>query len=147
MTGGQIFFSEVKDTSMTAKSGGAGISCAVSAQIFVLSSGYHARVFSELPGKLAVADIDCINSAGAPLQEAVGKAAGGSTHIHHDFTGNVNAEGVEGFFKLGAAAAYIAVGTAFKADLSGERDQCSGLVNGVIIDHNLSGHDERAGLG
>lgn len=104
-----------------------------------------AGVIAEFPDELIGADIVGVDSGGAVLEQAVGKAAGGGADIEGDEAGDVDFEVVEGAFEFEAAAADIAWGF-FDAEDGVEGDEGAGFEAGLIIDEDLAGEDEAFGL-
>lgn len=66
-----------------------------------------ARMGAQFPIDLAGAGIDAVNARGAVLQQAIGEATGGGSHVETNFTGGIDGKLRESGFEFQATAAYV----------------------------------------
>ena len=64
----------------------------------------HARISAQLPGKLAMADIDGVDLRGAAIEQDVGETAGRRADIETDPPGRIDAETLDAMGQLQPAA-------------------------------------------
>src|SRR6202011_1151192 len=68
-----------------------------------------ARIVSNPPRQLSVADIDGVNFLRAALQQAIGEPAGRSANVERNFVGNIDTEMIECAFQFLSTATDIAL--------------------------------------
>ena len=104
-----------------------------------------AVVGAQLVVEDAVADVDCVDLAGAVLQQAVREAACGSAEVHAGPAGGVDVKGREGVGELVAATADI---RGFLEDFEGGRvrDEGAGFGDRLAIDADVARHENRLRL-
>ena len=69
----------------------------------------YTRILPQTPRQLTVANVNGIHLARTAAQQAVGKAAGRCTNVHHDQIGRVDIKVVERLLDLLAAAGHKCV--------------------------------------
>jgi hypothetical protein len=105
----------------------------------------HARIVAQLPIQLAVTDIDGVHAGGSALQQAIGEAAGGGSHVQADATAHVDREMIQRAGQLEPAAADV-------GQRLGDLDSAifgegvTGLVGPLAIDSNAAGEDQSSRL-
>ena len=104
-----------------------------------------ARVGLQLPGELAVADVDGVDLGRAALEQAVGEAAGAGTHVDCDQAADVQRKVVEGGGQLETAAADVGQRRAH-GQFGGVAHGLPRLVLDLAVDGDLAGHDQAPGL-
>jgi hypothetical protein len=78
----------------------------------------HTGILLELPGQLSVSHIDGIDPPGTPLQQAVGKPAGGRPDVHNHLAPRVDVEKIEGPLQFHTTTTDVRLG------IMGEADGC-----------------------
>lgn len=105
-----------------------------------------ARILSEFPGELAVADVDGVNGSRAVLEEAIGETAGAGAQIKRAGTGHRQDEVKQGMLQFVAAPGHEPFrGDQFQVGIGG--GGIAGFAGGLPIDPDLPGEDGGLGLG
>jgi hypothetical protein len=104
-----------------------------------------ARIMAQLPGKLAMSDINGINLPRAVLQETIGKAAGRCAEVQCCQAGDIKFEMLQRMFQFETAATDIPFAGG-ESDLVGRLNFVARLFGWLLIDGDLSSHDGTLGL-
>ena len=95
----------MKETSATTRlalsgsaSGSSG--CRIEARGVRALHAYHARILTQRLCQLSTAHVESIDTRRAPLQQAVGEAAGRGADVEAHASGGIHPEGIEGTGKL-----------------------------------------------
>ena len=107
-TAGSTLASEMKETSIVARSGRYGRSAGASSTRVHALDHVHARVVAKAPVELAVADVEGDHPLGAALQQAVGEAARRGADVEAGAALDVDLERVERVLELEPAARDVA---------------------------------------
>ena len=102
---------------------------------------FYAWVSAKFPIDLAGASVDSVNPRGSVLQEAIGKAAGGSTDVETYFFRGGNVKGRESGFQFQAAAAHVAKGLQH-FEVCVFADGLAGLAGLLPVDKNFARENE-----
>src|SRR5690606_11976145 len=102
---------------------------------------------TQLPVQLALADIDGVDLRRAVLQQYVGEAAGGGTHIDADAPLHRETEMLQAMGQLDAAAADPGMRLAAHFKLRIGADRMARLVEALLARKHQAGHDGGLGLG
>ena len=100
----------------------------------------------QLPGELAVADVDRVDLFGAVLQHAVGEAAGRRADIHAGFPLEHDRKDPHRLFELEAAPADVPEGLPAHLERGGLLHVHARLVGLLAVDIHLPRHDDRLRL-
>ena len=97
----------MNDTSITIRSGRYGSCSSVSARAFDALDHRHARVAAQAVVELPVGDVERDDVRAAPLQQAVGEAAGRGADVERLAPGDGKPEGVQSIGELDPAARHV----------------------------------------
>jgi len=108
---------------------------------------HDARVRAQLPGELAVADVDGVDPRGAVLEQDVGEAAGGGADVGADQAGWRKREVAEGVVELQSATGDP--GMILAADFEGRvfGEGLASFLDAPGAGEDLSCEDEGLGAG
>ena len=106
----------------------------------------HARIGAQFPGKLAVADIDGIDTHRAMVEQDIGEAAGRGADIEADPPGRIDAETLDAVGQLQAAARNPGMVAPAHRQRAVVRHRGARLVDPPLAVEHRAGHDQRLGL-
>ncbi len=103
----------------------------------------HARILTQPPGQLAVADIDRVDLCRPAVEKDIGEAAGGCPDVQADTTGRVDFESVQPFHQLESAARDPGVILAAHLERLVGPHGLTRLVDPDLAGEHDAGHDQR----
>ena len=96
---------------------------------------------AQLPGQLAIAHVNGIDTGGTSLKQAVGEATGGSPYVSADRIDYREMEGIQGSLQFESSAAHVGR-RLINCHLSIDRNLGPRLGGNLSIDANLSSQDQ-----